>query len=497
MSLLIERAILFILLLSVIFSALAQGGVDAWSVGVLECLGGLLIILWASKIVVDRNLKITIPKLLLPIVAFFLLGLLHCIAFTGKDGALISLSRDVEATRKTVLLFFFLLFELLISIELLNTKKRLILLTNFLVAYGLAMAMFALIQHFTWNGKFYWIKPNTQSVSPFGPFVSHNHFAGYMEMLIPLGFAMMLKRNASPESRLFYGFAGLVMSVATVASLSRGGLLSLFALIAFLLIGKLNHRSASQNRGRHSASRLSDSYGMELAGQQTRLPVRRRSSSQARNSVPKLVKGGLATIVVAIAVFVGFVWVGPDRVTDRITSGKISSDNQKDETFFSSRGWIWNDTWTMIKANPLFGVGIGAYETAFPIYTKSNGSLIVGQAHNDYLQVLADAGIVGALIAGWFIFLAIRESWRGTGLPDATLSSIALGSGAGVFALLIHSFVDFNLQLPSNILLFFILLAMLAQSIIVGTAQEVRNVDGGKSLQQLPESSAKAIRLPI
>lgn len=495
MSLLIERAILFILLLSVIFSALAQGVVDAWSVGVLECLGGLLIILWASKIVVDHNLKITIPRLLLPIIAFFLLGLLYCIAFTGKDGALISLSRDVEATRKTVLLFFFLLLELLISVQLLNTKKRLILLTNFLIAYGLAMAMFALIQHFTWNGKFYWVKPNTQGVSPFGPFVSHNHFAGYMEMLIPLSFAMMLKRNANMESRMFYGFAGLVMSVATVASLSRGGLLSLFALIVFLLIGKLNSRSASQNRSRHSASRSSDNYGMELAGRQNPLPVRR--SSQVGNLVPKLVKGGLATLVVAIAVFVGFVWVGPDRVTDRLTKGKLTSNNQEDETFFSSRGWIWNDTWTMIKANPLLGVGIGAYETAFPIYTKSNGSIIVGQSHNDYLQVLADAGIVGAIIAGWFIFLVIRESWRGIRLRDATLSSIALGSGAGIFAILIHSFVDFNLQLPSNILLFFILLAMLAQSLVVGIAQEVRNVDGGKSLQQLPESSAKAIRLPI
>src|SRR5215813_9826381 len=223
MSLLIERAILFILLLSVIFSALAQGVVDAWSVGVLECLGGLLIILWASKIVVDRSLTISIPNLVLPIVAFFLLGLLHCIAFTGRDGALISLSRDVEATRKTVFLFFFLLIELLISVQLLNTKKRLVLLTNFLITYGLAMAMFALIQHFTWNGKFYWIKPNTQGVSPFGPFVSHTHFAGYMEMLIPLSFAMMVRHNASTESRLFYSFAGLVMSIAAIASLSRGG----------------------------------------------------------------------------------------------------------------------------------------------------------------------------------------------------------------------------------------------------------------------------------
>src|SRR5215813_2685402 len=175
MNTLLERAMLFVLFLSIIFSALAQGVVDAWSIGVLECLSGLLLLLWISKVVMDGNLKLVIPQMVLPILAFFLLGLLHCLAFTRKDGAAASLSSDVEATRKTVFLFFFLVVDLLVSIQLFHSKKRLVVVVNFFIVYGLAMAMFALIQHFTWNGKFYWFKPNKQGVSPFGPFVSHNH----------------------------------------------------------------------------------------------------------------------------------------------------------------------------------------------------------------------------------------------------------------------------------------------------------------------------------
>ncbi len=491
MSLFIERASLFILFLSVIFAALAQGVVDAWSVAALECLGGLLILLWAGKIFVDSKIEITLPKLIFPILAFFFLGLLHCLAFAGSDGAVVSLSSDVEATRKTVFLFFFLLFELFIGVQLFHSKKRLLLLTNFLVIYGLAMAMFALIQHFTWNGKFYWIKPNKLGVSPFGPFVSHNHFAGYMEMLIPLSLAMMLKRQATREARLFYGFAGLVMSVAAIASLSRGGLLSLCALVCFLAIGKWSLSRFSQER----ESRRSDSLAMTKHGN---VPaVRRGRSLQARQIVPKFIKGALVAAAVLVALFVAFVWVGPDRVTNRLTSGKIVSANQQDETFYSSRGWIWQDSWDMIKANPLFGVGIGAYETTFPIYTKTNGAIIVGQTHNDYLQVLADAGIIGAVIAGWFIVLAMREIWRGIKRRDATLSAIALGSGAGVFAIFIHSIFDFNLQLPSNILLFFLLVVMVAQSAAIEVVRDRKMMTGGNQLQQLPASSAKAIRLPI
>jgi O-antigen ligase len=495
MNTLLERAMLFVLFLSIIFSALAQGVVDAWAIGVLECLSGLLLLLWVSKVVIGGKLKVVMPQVILPILAFFLLGLLHCLAFNGKDGAVASLSSDVEATRKTVFLFFFLIIELLVSIQLFHSRKRLVVAVNFLVVYGLAMAMFALIQHFTWNGKFYWLKPNKQSVSPFGPFVSHNHFAGYMEMLIPLALALMWKRDAKTEARLFYGFAGLVMSVASIASLSRGGMLSLGALIVFLIIGKWQRRQSTRKSERRSSS--SSRNAMEVAHRQNVPAIRRKSPAAARTIVPTFLKGMLATAAVAVALLVGMVWVGPDRVSNRLSSGKLVGDNQNNETFFSSRGWIWKDSWQMIKAHPLFGVGIGAYETAYPIYSSSNGAIIVGQTHNDYLQVLADAGIIGGALALWFIFLIWREIWRGIRLRDATLSSIALGSGAGIFAILIHSFLDFNLQLPSNILLFFILVAMVAQSVAVSAAQERKGLESGRQLQQLPESSAKAIRLPV
>src|SRR5688500_14224461 len=104
MTAFIEKIIIILLLLAVVFSAFAHGVVDAWSIAVVEIVGVGLILLWGVTAVFERELKIHLPNLALPMVAFFVLGLLHCIAFRNGEGELQSLSSDVEATRKTVFL---------------------------------------------------------------------------------------------------------------------------------------------------------------------------------------------------------------------------------------------------------------------------------------------------------------------------------------------------------------------------------------------------------
>jgi O-antigen ligase len=485
MSAWIEKVMIVLLLLAVVFSALAHGAVDAWSIALLEIVGVVLILLWVFKVVLEKRLTLQVPKLALPVVAFLILGLLHCIAFKSGEGELQSLSADVEATRKAVFLLFFLVSSFLIAANIFVSRKRLQLLMNFLIGYGMAMAMFALVQFFTWNGRFYWVKPNTQGMSPFGPFVSHNHFAGYLEMLIGLAIAMTLARGMRIEARLFYGFSALVMGTASVASLSRGGMISLAGMLLFIAFCKV---FLSLTRRVESLRRNSSS----LPGAQALAAILHSSPSSSQHRRVTLIKGAGLVAALTVAILVGLLWVGPDRLAGRMASATLTGAGIEDESFFTSRGWIWRDSWTMIKANPIFGVGIGAFETAYPQYSHSDGALVVGQAHNDYLQVLADAGLIGGLLALWFIALVFREIFRALKSRDALLSTIALGSGAGLFAILVHSVFDFNLQLPSNVLLFLILLAMLSQAV-----QLVRRYEEGSPVvEDSPQlfASAKAAK---
>jgi O-antigen ligase len=114
----------------------------------------------------------------------------------------------------------------------------------------------------------------------------------------------------------------------------------------------------------------------------------------------------------------------------------------------------------MISANPVTGVGLGAFQTAFPIYSRSDGSLLVSQAHNDYLQVVADAGLVGGALAVWFIVVVIVSIARGLRSRDAMTRGLALGAGTGIVAMMVHSAFDFNLQIPSNALMFLMLVVI-------------------------------------
>jgi O-antigen ligase len=426
---------------TLVFTALAHGTVEPWSVFLYESLTLLLIFAWAIKIILDKRFEISVPKIALPIVALVLVGLAQSVAFTDSTGRWLSLSKNVEATRGAVTVLIFLLASFVIAANFFQSRERLAALANFLVIYGLAMALFALVQHLSWNGKFYWLRPNTISITPFGPFVNHNHFAGYMEMLIPVPIALIVTRAVRREMRLLAGFAAVVMGIAAVTSLSRGGMISLAAEIIFIIFICLRLARANRSSQKNAA--------------------RARKASRAVTpfaGAPFAVSQVAAVIVIAGVILAGVFWIGADAVINRVTQGQSSVSHQ--ETFYSSRGWVWRDTLTMIKANPLTGVGLGAYGTAFSIYSASDGTLRVPQAHNDYLQIVADCGVAGGLIALWFLIALFRAFSRGIRSRDPLAAGLALASGAGMFGLLVHSIFDFNLQLPSNALLFLLLTAV-------------------------------------
>jgi len=442
------------LLAAVALTALAHGAVEPWSVMLFELIVLALTVLWMIKVLRDRLLELAIPRSTLPVIALVLVGLLQSMASTGVGGARQSLSFDIESTRRTLIVFIFLLVSFLIAANFLGSRRRLQRLAAFLTIFGMSLAIFALIQHFTWNGKLYWIRPNSVSISPFGPFVNHNHFAGYMELLIPIPIALVMARATRREISLLYGFAAAAMGIALVASLSRGGMISLAASLLFLVLmsSRLPRTASESGEPGHpkgaGLGRLADSLRRL---DRTGLPASRILASRI-----------FIVAAIAGAITAGLIWVGPDPVARRIAEGDRASANGQ-PALLSNRAWVWRDTLSMIRANPICGVGLGAYGTAFPIYTQSDGSIGVLQAHNDYLQVVADCGVAGGLIALWFLILTFKAIWRGVRSKDPLMAGLALGGGGSIFAILVHSLFDFNLQLPGTALLFLVLSAVVAR----------------------------------
>lgn len=449
MSAFLDKTITIGLVGVVIFSALAFGSNEPWSVGLLEVMITALISLWAIKFAADKRFKIIVPATALPIAGFIVLGLAQSVATTDSDGRVHSLSMDVEATRGAVAVLFFLLAAFIIAVNFFVTRERLKALANALVIFGLAMSIFALLQFFTWDGHIYWIRPTQWNA--FGPFVNRNHYAGYMEMLTPIPLALILVRGVRRESWLFYGFASAVMGLTIVVSLSRGGIVSLIASLAFVAIMS----------ARHERECVRDDPRSDKLGNNESFVAHPSSLIRKRIGV---------AFAMALVITLGVIWIGAEGIINRAAESfdQMKGGDAQSELF--SRTEIWKDSLKIIRAHPVTGIGLGAYETVFPIYARHNGMFIVNYAHNDYIQALTDGGMAGGLLALAFIVLILRAVFRGVKSDDPLLAGLAIGCGGGVFSLLVHSVFDFNLQIPSNALLFLFLSAVISH--IAATVDE-------------------------
>src|SRR5580704_7507418 len=211
----------------VAFAVLAHGAVEPWSEAVLEIGAAVLLLLWSWKLLTVSELKLVWNPLLWPLLGFWLVA-----AFQLAIGitAVPFLSR-IELLKFSALLALFLL-----CVQSFRTRAQWRNFVWFLLSMGFVVSLFAILQHFTFNGKLYWVRELQYGGIPFGPYVNRNHFAGLMELLIPPGLAIQIlggeRRDQVPLITLFT----LLPIGALFLSASRGGIISFVAEVGFLTV---------------------------------------------------------------------------------------------------------------------------------------------------------------------------------------------------------------------------------------------------------------------
>jgi O-antigen ligase len=343
------------------------------------------------------------------------------------------LSINAGITRERILLLLSLAAVFFLVARWATEPQRVLFLLSAVTATGFGVALFGLVQYLTWNGKIYWVR-RVPSTSAFGPFVNHNHFAGYVGMIIPVAlcFAFFFLEGKRAESETApsdrWGrmglslFAAAVIVVALFFSLSRGGILSA-VLAGGLLFTLVSRRIASR----------------------------------------------ILTWSVAIglgAVAVGFIaWIGADIVRHQLGTYHTIEN----EASFRLRVVVWQ---AMIRHAPeflWFGSGLGTFEESFAPFTPSGSARRWDKAHNDYLQLGWETGLIGGVLfllgAGLFLW---RYWWPAVRSRRHPLSLFRLGVSVSILTIALHSVVDFNLQIGSNGFLFAVLcgalIALHAQS---------------------------------
>jgi O-antigen ligase len=418
-----SRFAFLVICVAIVMSALAYGTVHYWALGLFN-LGGLtILILWVADGWRLGNVRVSRSLLQLPLLGAVLLGVIQMLPLRDASaGVLGTLSLDPNSTKLVVVQLATLLVYFAATLVFVDTPHRLHVLVRTIMIFGFFLAIFGLTQSFTSPTKVYWIRELNQSTA-FGPFINRHHFAGYMELTIALPLGLLLAGSIDKQKWLLYLFFAGLMGVALVMTASRGGIISLVAEIVFLVIVTAIWRKHGERRR----------VGSRMKGIATRV--------------------GLAASLI-FGLLLGVMLLGGEFSLTRF----IDTVNTEDPT--TGRAHFWSVTLEMIKANPILGTGLGAYGVIYTRYDTRNGLYRLEQAHNDYLQVFSDAGVVGGVLAFAFVVLLFYRGFGRARSRDNFRRGVALGALGGCFGVLVHSFFDFTLHTTSNALLFLVLAAL-------------------------------------
>ena len=306
-----------------------------------------------------------------------------------------------------------------------------------LIVLGTFEAAYGIVQYLTGYQKIFGITKQFYTEEATGTYINHNHFAGLLEMVIPFAAMMVFYNLQSRPGQgeggkwggrpgrtgldpriIFYAFIVILLVVGVVFSRSRMGIFSV--LTSIILMGLLG-----------------------LLGEGRRAWM-------------------IITVLVIACSMTYAIWIGLDPIVKRFESITPSGSPW-------SRTSIWKQASSILKDYPAVGTGLGTFPIAIRRYQTSLLELQVDHAHNDYVEVAADTGIAGALLLFVpILWLLVRMIMAYAGARNPYRRSVLLACIGSTAALLVHSTMDFNLQVPANALLFAVVLGIGSKAAISG-----------------------------
>jgi len=407
-----ERGILTLVLAILVLGPLATGAVRPLAFLIIQGLTLGVTVLWGARLWVNRRPQLFWPPICWAVVAFTIYAIVRY------------LTADIEyVARQELIHILVYAFLFLAILNNLYRQESTQIISCTLVFLAMAISFYAVYQFLTHSNRV-WNFFVRADFGASGTYISRNHLGGFLEMILPLGLAYTLTSRLKPVVKVFLGYASLVILAGIAVTISRGTYTS--TLLALLLF-----------------------FGVLLFRRAYRLP-------------------SLVLLVVLIGAGAYFL-PRSFPVQARLKPVFEGAGRIEDDT----RYILWRAAIQVWQRNVWWGVGPGHYDYRFRQFRPADVQMRPGWAHNDYLNALAEWGIVGtALVASaWALLgLGVLKSWptvRGAtrDLGEERGSSkfaFVLGASAGLAAILLHSVVDFNMHIPANAILAITLMALLS-----------------------------------
>lgn len=443
-----DKAIEVLLISLLAFAPLAFGVVDAWSEEVVLALAAAISICFLLKLVVGANARILWSWTYMPLMIFILLATLQLIplprnivqTFSPNTLAIknellgdlpdcdtllgsMTLSFYPNATKHDIRLVFAVVTVFFVVLNVYRRPDQIKRLLAAVTIIGGSIALLALAQDLFGNGGIYWTVATGKDAGPYSAtFINHSHYGQFMNLSIGAALGLLLAKlseacagrtmtptaltkciNSHSPQLIWFLILAIVLGAATVfVSLTRGGMLSMFAAAAV-----------------------------------TAVVLGLRKSSR---------ESGWIVLLAGFAAFMCVVYVGFDAVYDRLAS--LRQLHQAE----GGRWQLLKDVAVVCGRFPLLGAGLGTHEVVFPMFDRSAMPMLATYAENEYAQITEETGLLGLgtlIVFGIMVWTVYIHNVR----KQTPICSAAYGLGFGLMAILIHSLSDFGQHLPANSLL--------------------------------------------
>jgi O-antigen ligase len=346
----------------------------------------------------------------------------------GSTREIMTLSIDPHASKVSFLKTLAYSGVFFLTLSLVSRRSRIVILARALVYGALLMSIYAVLMHLADVHEEYFGFPVSHGYA-IGTYANRNHFAGYLEMMLGIGIGLLIAdlsdRRADTWKTFVRATIDWILSPKMVLRL----------ILCVLVIALTATHSRMGNAAFFSSLLIAGGIGIVLSRYAT------------RNTVLLLAS------LIAIDLFIVGSWFGVEKLAQRLQQTTTEDVEQREDPAAY--------TIPLIKDYAVFGSGPGTFYVAFPRYRPEKVVNFYEYTHNDYAQFAAESGVPGLVLMGLFVAMslaaALKAQWK---RRDPLMRGISFACVMGVTSILIHSWVDFNLQIPANACLFMVLLGL-------------------------------------
>jgi hypothetical protein len=301
-----------------------------------------------------------------------------------------------------------------------------------ILAMGFFEAFYGMFELYRDNPRILFYKKEISLHAVTGTFVNQNHFTGYLEMIIPLVIGLIISRMdlMLKAGKIFKEKMALFGEKRFALNLVLG------ALVIFLTVGLILSRSRSA---------LLSLIVMILVFFHLSV-FYFREGPVSRTGLRKF----LQILFIFIILFV--IYAGIDATMERFAKEGLPG---------GQRPQYWANTMEMVRDFPVFGTGLGTFSAVYPAYESIGLYGFLRHAHNDYLEYLSELGLIGfCFLAGGILSLVFWSFSRWKKRADLWIKGLSMGCFVSLAVIAVHSFTDFNLHIPANMVLFTVIVSL-------------------------------------